>query len=132
MAEPDVDRGFFDVSLPIRIICSTDGLLCTRSSTTPFWHIDAVREAVHPTGLHLRGYGIDRFWKAFEAVDDGDQDVGDAKVHARLPGLVARLRKVPIGLHVVADMEGKEHIKSASDLILLEEGHRQTTNASIS
>src|ERR1035437_3639776 len=32
----------FDVSMPTRLICSTDGLLCLRSTTTSFWHIDAV------------------------------------------------------------------------------------------
>jgi hypothetical protein len=28
----------FDVSIPFRLICSTDGLLCLRSTTTSFWH----------------------------------------------------------------------------------------------
>src|SRR3954452_11492385 len=28
----------FDVSIPIRLICSTDGLLCLRSATTSVWH----------------------------------------------------------------------------------------------
>jgi adenylate cyclase len=28
----------FDVSIPIRLICSTDGLLCLRSRATSFWH----------------------------------------------------------------------------------------------
>jgi hypothetical protein len=32
----------FDVSIPIRVIWSTDGPLCLRSTTTSFWHIDAV------------------------------------------------------------------------------------------
>jgi hypothetical protein len=32
----------FDVSIPILIIWSTDGLLCLRSTTTSVWHIDAV------------------------------------------------------------------------------------------
>jgi len=31
----------FDVSMPIRAICSTDGLPRLRSSTTSIWHIDA-------------------------------------------------------------------------------------------
>src|SRR4051812_40725696 len=29
----------FDVSIPIRLICSTDGSLCLRSATTSFWHV---------------------------------------------------------------------------------------------
>src|SRR3954449_13089921 len=28
----------FDVSIPIRLTCSTDGLLCLRSATTSVWH----------------------------------------------------------------------------------------------
>src|ERR1700722_3213684 len=37
----------FDVSIPIRLIWSTDGLLCLRSTTTSFWHIDAVGGRPH-------------------------------------------------------------------------------------
>src|SRR4051812_33759104 len=38
----------FDVSIPIRLICSTDGLLCLRSpTTTSFWHIDAAGGRPH-------------------------------------------------------------------------------------
>src|SRR5215212_11733403 len=37
----------FDVSIPMRLICSTDGLLCLTSLTTSFWHIDAVGGRPH-------------------------------------------------------------------------------------
>ena len=40
-----------DVSIPMRIIWSTDGLLCLRSATTSFWHSDAVRGPSTPTAL---------------------------------------------------------------------------------
>src|SRR5215203_2241220 len=35
--------------MPIRIIWSTDGLLCLSSATTSFWHSDAVRGPSTPT-----------------------------------------------------------------------------------
>jgi hypothetical protein len=38
-----------DVSMPMRIMWSTDGLLCLRSATTSFWHSDAVRGPSTPT-----------------------------------------------------------------------------------
>src|SRR5215210_784469 len=38
---PCSSNKFFDVSIPMRIICSTDGLLF-EISTTSSWHIDAV------------------------------------------------------------------------------------------
>src|SRR5215218_9634947 len=45
----------FDVSIPMRIIWSMDGLLCLRSATTSFWHSDAVRGPSTPTDLACRG-----------------------------------------------------------------------------
>src|ERR1700720_4745521 len=51
----------FDVSMLIRLIDSTDGLLCLRSATTSFWHIDAVG-ASHPssanTSTQSSNYGV--------------------------------------------------------------------------
>jgi hypothetical protein len=38
-----------DVSIPMRVIWSMDGLLCLRSATTSFWHSDAVRGPSTPT-----------------------------------------------------------------------------------
>ena len=37
----------FDVSMPMRLTCSTDGLLCLRSATTLLWHIDAFGAVPH-------------------------------------------------------------------------------------
>src|SRR4051794_6597145 len=39
----------FDVSIPIRLICSTDGLLCLRSATASFWHTRCRRGPSTPT-----------------------------------------------------------------------------------
>src|SRR5713226_540827 len=39
----------FDVSMPIRLICSTDGLLCLRSATTSFLARLMPSGAVHTT-----------------------------------------------------------------------------------
>src|ERR1700694_4257308 len=39
----------FDVSIPIRLICSTDGLLCLRSATTSSWHAGCRRGPSTPT-----------------------------------------------------------------------------------
>src|SRR4051794_33183480 len=39
----------FDVSIPIRLICSTDGPLCLRSATTSFWHTRCRRGPSTPT-----------------------------------------------------------------------------------
>src|SRR3954447_22332175 len=39
----------FDVSIPIRLICSTDGSLCLRSATTSFWHARCRRGPSTPT-----------------------------------------------------------------------------------
>src|SRR6202023_614850 len=47
----------FDVSMPIRLIDSTDGLLCLRSATTSFWHIDAAG-AVHPNKSYGAWAGV--------------------------------------------------------------------------
>src|SRR5271170_25807 len=46
----------FDVSIPIRLICSTDGLLCLRSATTSFWHARCRRGPSTPTDG--RGCGV--------------------------------------------------------------------------
>src|SRR6266571_9233896 len=40
----------FDVSIPIRLIWSTDGPLCLRSATTSFWHARCRRGPSTPTG----------------------------------------------------------------------------------
>src|SRR5215213_6368967 len=46
----------FDVSIPMRLIWSTDGLLCLKSLTTSFWHIDAVGGRPHQQAVRrLRG-----------------------------------------------------------------------------
>src|ERR1700738_2862736 len=47
----------FYVSMPIRLIDSPDGLLCLRSATTSFWHIDAVG-AVHPNKSYGAWAGV--------------------------------------------------------------------------
>src|SRR4051812_41719794 len=39
----------FDVSIPIRLICSTDGLLCLRSTTASVWHNRCRRGPSIPT-----------------------------------------------------------------------------------
>src|SRR4051794_55476 len=39
----------FDVSIPIRLICSTDGSLCLRSATTSVWHTRCRRGPSTPT-----------------------------------------------------------------------------------
>src|SRR6516165_12506100 len=39
----------FDVSIPIRLICSTGGLLCLRSTATSFWHARCRRGPSTPT-----------------------------------------------------------------------------------
>src|SRR5271157_2685906 len=39
----------FDVSMPIRLICSSDGPLCLRSATTSFWHNRCRRGPSTPT-----------------------------------------------------------------------------------
>src|SRR5215213_8199549 len=49
----------FDVSIPIRLICSTDGSLCLRSATTSVWHTRCRRGPSTPTDdarilIHLR------------------------------------------------------------------------------
>src|SRR6266404_3023122 len=45
----------FDVSIPIRLICSTDGLLCLRSTTISFWHTRCRRGPSTPTGVKHGG-----------------------------------------------------------------------------
>src|SRR5215217_9315672 len=53
----------FDVSIPIRLICSTDGPLCLRSTTTSFWHARCRRGPSTPTDEmafdHLRAPILD-------------------------------------------------------------------------
>src|SRR4051812_31525284 len=41
----------FDVSIPIRLICSTDGPLCLRSATISFWHARCRRGPSTPTDV---------------------------------------------------------------------------------
>src|SRR4051812_37351431 len=45
----------FDVSIPIRLICSTDGLLCLRSATTSVWHARCRRGPSTPAARRGRG-----------------------------------------------------------------------------
>ena len=45
----------FDVSIPIRLICSTDGPLCLRSATTSFWHARCRRGPSTPTDSRFVG-----------------------------------------------------------------------------
>src|SRR5271170_1762039 len=49
----------FDVSIPIRLICSTDGLLCLRSATTSFWHARCRRGPSTPTDGRNRSPATD-------------------------------------------------------------------------
>ena len=49
----------FDVSIPIRLICSTDGLLCLRSATTSFWHARCRRGPSTPTDGRVHGAASD-------------------------------------------------------------------------
>src|SRR5215218_6015299 len=43
----------FDVSIPIRLICSTDGSLYLRSATTSVWHTRCRRGPSTPTDADL-------------------------------------------------------------------------------
>ena len=47
-----------DVSIPMRIIWSMDGLLGLRSATTSFWHSDAVRGPSTPTAPAPLGQNV--------------------------------------------------------------------------
>jgi hypothetical protein len=49
----------FDVSMPIRLICSTDGLLCLRSTAISFWHARCRRGPSTPTDGRGRGVAED-------------------------------------------------------------------------
>src|SRR3954453_8671959 len=49
----------FDVSIPIRLTCSTDGLLCLRSATTSVWHARCRRGPSTPTAGRGRGITTD-------------------------------------------------------------------------
>src|SRR3954453_24042227 len=51
----------FDVSIPIRLICSTDGLLCLRSATTSVWHARCRRGPSTPTTEPAQADGRDRY-----------------------------------------------------------------------
>src|SRR5215208_6802413 len=56
----------FDVSIPIRLICSTDGSLCLRSATTSFWHARCRRGPSTPTdGLGRQGRRPRKCWQTY-------------------------------------------------------------------
>src|SRR4051795_11672620 len=66
----------FDVSIPIRLICSTDGLLCLRSATASFWHTRCRRGPSTPTEGGFRAIFLNRCYGAsgeagaFQPVED--------------------------------------------------------------
>src|ERR1700726_1754863 len=63
----------FDVSMPIRLTCSTDGLHCLRSATTSFWHNRCRRGPSTPSLLARAAFvveGNDIFGRPRHVNDD--------------------------------------------------------------